>query len=263
MFVRPRFAVIGALLVIISLALGTARFDLGPVARAEEPGEGRPAVHAQAGSEASGSARQHSTKASEPERVYRYRNAEGREVFTNAGKVAIDGAPLAPVALPELASVDFASASPSQLQELDRSVQHAHDELQSGARCDAIRASLRVPMSTFLWREHLRVLAVAAGLLAAALIVLISWSGRLRGLLPLAPLLGCLYLGFATYARVERRFATLREGLRACSTELPRGETASASAVKERLESAVSLQATIDRAYGERAALSEHILRER
>ncbi len=198
-----------------------------------------------------------------PQQVYRYRNQQGRDVFTNAGQRALGGEALAPVVLPELASIDFASASPSQLKQLDRSVQNAHDELQSSARCRAIRASLRVPVGAFVWREHLRQLVVAAALLAAALIVLLGWSGRLRGVLPLVPLLGCLYLGYATYMRVERRFAILRDGLRACSAELPPSGFASASIVKQRLESAVSLQATIDRAYAQRAALADNMLNER
>lgn len=197
------------------------------------------------------------------DRVYRYRGANGREVFTNAGAVAVHGQGVAPIDLPELKSVDFAGASALQLSQLDRSVQRAHDELQTGQRCQAIRASLRVPVSTFLWREHLRELAVAIGLLVSALIVFAAWGGRLRGLMPIAPLLGCSYLGYATFSRIDHRMDLLRDGLHACSSDLPPAEANNPESVKGRLASASSLQATVDRAYAERAAMTDRIMRER
>jgi hypothetical protein len=195
--------------------------------------------------------------------VYRYRGANGREVFTNAGAVAVHGEVVAPIALPELKSVDFAGASASQLQQLDRSVQRAHDELQTGQRCQAIRASLRVPISTFVWHEHLRELAVAIGLLASALVVFAVWGGRLRGLMPIAPLLGCSYLGYATVSRIDHRMDLLRDGLHACSSDLPAPEASNPETIKGRLATASSLQATVDRAYSERAAMADRIMRER
>ena len=197
------------------------------------------------------------------DRVYRYRGTNGREVFTNAGAVAVHGQVVEAIALPELKNVDFVGASSQQLQVLDRSVQRAHDELQTGLRCQAIRASLRVPISTFLWHEHLRELAVAIGLLASALIVFAAWGGRLRSLMPIAPLLGCGYLGYATLSRIDHRMDLLRDGLHACSSDLPPAEATNPESVKGRLESASSLQATVDRAYAERAAMADRIMRER
>lgn len=195
------------------------------------------------------------------DKVYQYRNSAGREVFTNAGRVAVDGEPLRPLALPELASLDFHSISATQLQQLDQGVQRAHDQLQAGEHCQAIRASLRVPTRTFVWREHLRELVVGGALFAIALLVLALWGGRLRALMPLAPLLGSMYLAYATYERIDVRLSALREGLRACSSDLPAAADASPSAVKERLASAATLQATIDRAYEARAAAIEQSLR--
>lgn len=197
------------------------------------------------------------------DKVYQYRNREGREVFTNAGRIEVGGTPLAPVALPELTQLDLSSASAGQLQQLDRDVQRAHDALQSGARCEAIRATSRVRKTAFVWREHVRELTVAGGLLMVALIVLGAWPGRLRRLMPIAPLLGCVYLGYATYVRVEQRLTLLREGLRACSSDLPPAQGADPSAVKQRLESALSLQATIDRAYQQRGDAVEQLMNER
>jgi hypothetical protein len=197
------------------------------------------------------------------DRVYRYRGSNGREVFTNAGAVAVHGHGVEPIALPELNNVDLGGASSEQLQLLDGSVQRAHDELQTGQRCQAIRASLRVPISTFLWHDHLRELAVATGLLASALIVFAAWGGRLRGLMPIAPLLGCSYLGYATLSRIDHRMDLLRDGLHACSSDLPPAEAANPQSVKGRLESASSLQATVDRAVAERAAMADRIMRER
>lgn len=195
---------------------------------------------------------------------YRYRGGTGREVITNAGNVSIDGAPPSVVqTLPELMRLDLASASPAQLQQLDRGITTAHDALQNGERCEAIRASSRVRTGTVLWRLHLRALCTIVFLVALALVAFAAWSGRLRSLMPAAPLLGALYLGWVSYADVERRAAVLREGLRACSSDLPHASGASPDTVKQRLESALTLQATIDQAYLRRDMAAEQALRER
>jgi hypothetical protein len=201
-------------------------------------------------------------EADEP--IYRYRGPDGREVFTNAGnRLQAGGTPLTEVALPALSAVNFDAASAQQLQSLDRGVVRAHEDLQAGERCEAIRASSRVPMRTFFWRGHLRELAVSALLGVASLLVLVGWSGRLRGFMPLPTLLGGLFLGYATYARVDHERAALHEGLRACSSELPAGHSTSPSSVKQRLESALSLQNMVDRAYSDRAARAELVMKER
>lgn len=190
--------------------------------------------------------------ASADDRVYRYRRADGRDVFTNAGNVAVGGQELSALALPPVTKEDLVGATPLQLHQLDRGVQHAHDALQAGERCKAIRASSRVRTSTLLFRGYLRELCVAGALLGIALTVFATWHGKLRQLMPLSPLIGSLYLGYATYARVELRVSVLREGLRACSSELPPTDGVSPSTVAARLDSARSLQSTIDRAYRER-----------
>ncbi|MET0343467.1 MAG: hypothetical protein ABW252_20820 [Polyangiales bacterium] len=195
---------------------------------------------------------------------YRYRNAEGREVITNAGNVTVDGAPPSVVqTLPELMRLDLGSASPAQLQQLDRGISTAHDALQNGDRCEAIRASSRVRTGTILWRQHLRALCTIVFLVAVALVAFAGWSGRLRALMPAAPLLGALYLGYASYAQIEQRASVLREGLRACSSDLPHPQGATPEGVKARLESALTLQATIDQAYMRRDLAAESALRER
>lgn len=197
------------------------------------------------------------------DKVYRYRAANGREVFTNAGQISVRGERPQAVSLPALRNVDLGGASASQLKQLDRSVQQAHDELQTGQRCQAIRASLRVPVREFLWREHLRQLCVGTALLALSLVVLLAWSGRLKPLMPLAPLLSCAYLGYLTYAQIDRRLGTLRDGLHACSAELPPASDNDPESVKDRLASASAIQAMVDRAYDERAATVESIMRQR
>ncbi|MDB4986359.1 MAG: hypothetical protein JWN04_1537 [Myxococcaceae bacterium] len=211
------------------------------------------------------SAQDHAVHAPEPAgtQVFKYRGANGRDVFTNAGNVAISGAAPSAMTLPELLSVDFGGASLSQLQSLDHSVQLAHDALQTGRRCAAIRASLRVPVSSFVWGENPRQVCVGAGLLVLAILVLATWRGRLKQLMPLAPLLGSLYLGYDTYARVDRRLSALREGLHACSSDLPPAQASNPEVVKSRLSSAASVQATVDHAYDQRAKLVESYLRER
>jgi hypothetical protein len=238
MFPRPRFCL---LLVVLCLCASS----------------GAAPARAQEGAPAQGAA------TPRDDRVYRYRGANGREVFTNAGHVAVRGQAVTPMTLPELNQVDFDGASRKQLEQLDRSVQRAHDELQTGQRCQAIRASLRIPMRSFLWREHLRQLVVGVGLLATALVAFSFWGGRLRSLMPIAPLLGCAYLAFATFGRIDRRMDALREGLHACSSDLPTTGSSDPDSVKGRLETASSLQATVDRAYAERAAMADRIMRER
>lgn len=216
-----------------------------------------------------GAPRSASAQAAAPARsdkVYRYRGEGGRTVYTNAGAVAVAGsAPQDPSkpALSALETVNLSRASVSQLQVLDRSVQLAHDELQSGPRCQAIRASLRVPVSTYVWREHLRPFCVGLVLLALGLVLMMAWSGRLKPLMPLAPLLGCVYLGYVTYLRIDRRLGTLRDGLHACSSDLPAAAGGDAGAVQSRMASAFQLQEKVDRAYRERAELAESVLRER
>jgi hypothetical protein len=201
--------------------------------------------------------------ASGDDRVYRYRRADGREVFTNARGVLVEGMPPTALTLPRVTNQDLAGATPLQLQQLDRGVQHAHDALQAGEQCKAIRAASRVRTSSLVWHGHLRELCVGAFLMAAALIVLSTWQGRLRRLISLAPLLGSLFLGYVIYARVAQRVSMLREGLRACSSDLPAAAGVSPGTVAARLDSAVSLKATIDRAYRERGAAAELALHER
>lgn len=201
--------------------------------------------------------------ASRADEVYRYQTAEGRPLFTNAGRAEVGGAAPTPLELPALSSLDFSRATAEQLQRLDRGVTHAHETLQSSERCAAIRAASRIPMRTHLLQAHLREVGAAAVLCAVALLALVTWGGRLRALMPLPPLLAAGYLGYATYTRVDSRLSALRDGLRACSSELPEGHATSASAVKQRLESALSLQTMVDRAYGERAAQAEQYVHER
>ena len=74
---------------------------------------------------------------------------------------------------------------------------------------------------------------------------------------------GIAYLAYDTYGRIDRRLGTLRDGLHACSSDLPPAEASNPTAVKGRLASAAELQATVDRAYDQRAALVESYLRER
>lgn len=197
------------------------------------------------------------------ESVYRYRGADGREVFTNAARAEVGEARPSALTLPALTLVDLSAATPDQLQSLDRGVARAHEALQSSPRCDAIRASSRIPTRELLLREHPRELAVAAVLCAIALLALVSWGGRLKPLMPLAPLLAASYIGYATYKGVDTRRSFLRDGLRACSSELPGGHGTSADTVKERLESALSLQAMVDRAYAQRSAQADQIVQER
>jgi hypothetical protein len=194
--------------------------------------------------------------------VYRYPSEGGRTLFTNAGR-AQPGSTATPMELPALSSLDFGSATSEQLQSLDRGVTRAHEALQSSERCTAIRAASRVPLRTHLLQAHLREVAVTCVLCAVALLALVAWGGRLRRLMPLPPLLAAGYLGYATYTRVDTRRVALHEGLRACSSDLPEGHATSASAVKQRLESALSLQGMVDRAYRERAAQAAQYMGER
>lgn len=195
--------------------------------------------------------------------VYRYRTRDGREVFTNAGRVTVGGEQPTQLALPPLTAVDLNAASTEQLQRLDQGVVRAHEALQSGERCEAIRASSRLPVRTHYLSTHLREVMVLSALVALSLIVAVGWGGRLRKLMPIPPLLGAAFLGYITYQRVDGRLSALREGLRACSSELPEGHSTNPETVKSRLESALSLQATVDRAYAQQSAQVEQYMHER
>lgn len=194
--------------------------------------------------------------------VYRYPSEGGRTLFTNAGRAEVGGK-ATPMELPALSALDFGSATSEQLQSLDRGLTKAHEALQSSERCTAIRAASRVPLRAHLLQAHLREVVVTCVLCALALIALVAWGGRLRSLMPLPPLLAAAYLGYATYTRIDARRVVLHDGLRACSSDLPEGHSTSATAVKQRLESALSLQAMVDRAYAERAAQAEQFMGER
>ncbi|MDB4974182.1 MAG: hypothetical protein JWN48_2523 [Myxococcaceae bacterium] len=205
----------------------------------------------------------HAPAAADHDKVYRYKGQGGRDVFTNAANVTVAGAAPRALELPKLLELDLSGVSPAQLQVIDRSVQQAHEQQQTGRRCEAIRASMRVPLSGFIWPERVREVCIGAALLALALVVMLAWQGRLKRLMPLPPMLACIYLAYFTYERIEHRRGALLDGLRACSSDLPPAKAGNPDAIKDRLASASSLQEKIDRAYAQRAEMVESIMRQR
>ena len=199
------------------------------------------------------------------EKIFRYQDRDGRQVYTNLeGSADSSSAGLSAVSLPPLSSIDFAQTGEDQLQQLDHSVRLAHESLQNGERCDRIRADSRISLRAELWERHRRELTVAAALLCFALLLVAVWRRReLRALMPLAPLLGACYVGYVAVVRTKANQETLREGLRACTSELPDGSNRKSSDVRSRLSSALEVQDTINRVYEERARRADRIMQMR
>ena len=196
--------------------------------------------------------------------VFRYRDRQGREVYTNLEGHASHGGTLQAVDLPPLSSIDFGSRSPEELRRLDAQVRESHGALQTGERCEAIRKSSRVPLRTRIWSDHGLKIYVSAALLAFAVLLGYLGSNRRLGLLfPLAPFLGFVFLIYATVRDTRATFQTLTAGLRACSEQLPDGDPESGEAVKGRLSKALDVRRSVNAAYARQAEQIEAIMRER
>ncbi|HEX6240335.1 MAG TPA: hypothetical protein VFZ61_05560 [Polyangiales bacterium] len=195
--------------------------------------------------------------------VFMVRDREGRQVYTNLDGLASHGKARRELTLPPLSSVDFAHSLPGELRALDQHVSECHDALQSGSLCDAIRKSSRTPTWSRLWTDHGRKLIVAAALLVVAAILGLVGSGRRLGtLFPLVPLLGCAFLGYATYRDLHASRDALTAGLRACSEELPEGSPESPKAVEGRLSRALEVQGVVNRAFVRQEEQIEAAMRE-
>jgi hypothetical protein len=196
--------------------------------------------------------------------VFRYRDREGRTVYTNLEGMASHGRALEALNLPPLSSIDFEHAAPEQLRQIDSQVRESHSALQAGEPCEAIRRGSRVPLRTRVWGEHNRKLYVAAALLGFAMLLgHLGSRRRLGSLLPIAPFLGCAFLGYATFQQTREALQALTSGLRACSEQLPEGQADDAPAVKNRLSRALDIRRSINLAYDRQAADIEAIMRER
>jgi hypothetical protein len=196
--------------------------------------------------------------------VYRFRDRDGRNVYTNLEGMASHGAALTRVKLPPLSSIDFERAKPEELRKIDAQVRESHEELQAGELCEAIRKSSRSAQRSRLWEDHGRKISVAGGLLVfAALLGFLGAGRKLGALWPLPPLAGCIFLGYATWRDVQSAREALTAGLRACSEELPEGEADDKSAVQGRLSRALDLQNIINQSYARQTAEIDAIMRER
>lgn len=197
--------------------------------------------------------------------VYRYRDRDGREVYTNLENQASHGHELTAVDLPPLSSIDFRSQTPEQLRRLDAQVRDSHSALQAGDHCDAIRKASRVPLRARIWGDHGLKIGVAAALLGFA--ILLGYSAahrrRLSSLFPLVPFAGFAFLIYATVRDTRATFQTLTVGLRACSEQLPDGDPESGEAVKGRLSKALDVRRSVNAAYDRQAQQIEAIMRER
>jgi hypothetical protein len=196
--------------------------------------------------------------------MFRYRDREGRLVYTNLAGMASHGRALEQLSLPPLSSIDFEHTAPEQLRQIDSQVKQTHSALQAGEHCEAIRKSSRIPLRTRIWTDHYRKLYVAAGLLAFSMLLgHLGARRRLGSLWPIAPLVGCAFLGYATFKDTRAAIQALTSGLRACSEPLPEGQSDDAPAVKNRLSRALDIRSSIYGAYDQQAREIEAIMRER
>lgn len=196
--------------------------------------------------------------------VFLVRDREGRQVYTNLEGNASHGKAATWLNLPPLSSIDFKRSEPGQLRALDGRVTEAHNALQSGEECEAIRKGSRTPTWARLWTDHSRKLSVAAALLVLGAVVgLLGTGRRLGSLFPVAPILGCAFLGYATYRDALGTREVLTAGLRACSEQLPDSNPENGSAVESRLAKALDVQRLINQAFARQAAEIERAMRER
>jgi hypothetical protein len=202
--------------------------------------------------------------ASDAAGVFIARDRQGRQVYTNLEGTASHGKALTRLSLPPLSSIDFASTRPDELRLLDGRVTDAHNALQSGELCEGIRKSSRTPTWARLWTDHSRKLSVAAALLVFGAIAGLLGSGRRLGsVFPVAPILGCAFLCYATYRDALGTREALTAGLRACSEQLPDSDPENGGAVKSRLAKALDVQSIISQAVERQDAEIERALRER
>src|SRR5690349_5424837 len=96
------------------------------------------------------------TAAAQDAGIFRYRDREGRTVYTNLEGMASHGRPLERLELPPLSSIDFEHSAPAELRQLDDRVRESNSALQAGEPCEAIRRSSRVPLRTRVWTDHSR-----------------------------------------------------------------------------------------------------------
>lgn len=196
--------------------------------------------------------------------VYRVTDRDGRQVYTNLAQQASHGRAAQQLDLPELSSIDFAREPIEALHELDARVLESHGALQAGTRCEAIRKSSRVPLRTRLWTDHGLKIYVSAALLGFA--ILLGYLGakrRLGSFFPIAPFLGFAFLIYATVRDTRATFQALTVGLRACSEQLPDGESEDRDAIKNRLSKALDVRNSVNAAYDRQSALIESVMRER
>lgn len=197
--------------------------------------------------------------------VFVYEDRNGRKVYTNLeGSAAHGKAGLVKLDLPPLSSVDFEHTGPEGLRALDQRVTESHNALQSGLQCDAIRKSSRTPTWARLWTDHNRKISTAALLLVfGAVLGLLGTGRRLGALFPVLPILGCAFLGYATYRDSQKTRETLTAGLRACSEQLPEGDPVDKQSVQGRLAKALDVQRIVHGAFERQAAEIERALNER
>jgi len=177
-----------------------------------------------------------------PGEAFAERGAPRRPVLTNLQT--------APALTPDLAEPGqpLEVARAAELRRIDADTERSLASLQGGAPCARIREGSRVPLRTQLFRDHERELSVGAALLlGAGLVAMLIRTSFARGVLALPPLLGAMYLGYAAYDRVDAERAVLRDGLRACTAELPRADALRPDRVAERRLRADALMGTIRR----------------
>lgn len=178
------------------------------------------------------------------------RRAPRRPLLTNTEQRVIAAEPgrSLPALRDERSELERAEALQRELRRRDAETERSLAQVQGGPPCAEIRAASRMPLRTRLVLDHERELMVGAALLAmAGLLAVFVRVPYARGLLALPPLLGAAYLGHHAYARVDYARALVREGLRACSAELPPPDLRQSARVTERRAKADALIAAIRR----------------
>jgi hypothetical protein len=184
-----------------------------------------------------------------PPVVYVPRVEPGPPPYTMVELLEGEGA-LDPRRLPAPSALDLTQVLPEQLRKLDGRLTVTLEEMQAGDSCEALRTASRVPLRSWITREHQRELMVVTGLFVMALVMAFGFrSPAMRALMPIVPFVACLYVGYDMVQRVDDRIEGIAQGLRACSASLKEGSAEKPQVVREHLDRVMRVRDHINLAY--------------
>ncbi len=181
----------------------------------------------------------------EQERIYQRTDTSGRVVYTNIGNVSEGGAPLSAIELRELLKMDLSAASQGDLSALDARVAQLHETTRKSGACAQIRAASQGSVATRMWNEEQPELLACTGLMGLTMLFGLLGSGSVVSWFRLALVAGSVSTGYQAASDAWARHGQLEAGRRACSSELPAGDSTDVDVVKKRLGLAADFQRSV------------------